>query len=526
MAYTRRDFLAQSSLAAASLIVVPRGTNGAQRGGAQQRDVAAMQLCMFALDAARSAGATYADARIVRRRLQTVSVREERVGAVQDDETVGIGVRVLAGAAWGFAASERLTRSECVRLAQAAVEQARATTADVVLAPVLAYPDGVWKSPVDIDPFDVAVEDKRDLLLAASAEALRVERVRSVTAAIECVRSETTFASTAGSVIVQTAYRTYPWITVTAVGVDGSSQQTRSSTEVPPMGLGFEHVEAADLPGRAGAWAEEAAALLSAKTAEPGTYDLVLAPSNLVLPIHETLGRATELDRALGSGSPEAGTSYLTPPEQMLGRFRFGPEFMNVQADRTQRGALATVGWDDEGVAAESWSIVKDGVLADYQTTRELAPRIADLTGNPHSHGCARADSWERAPMQRMPNVSLLPGADDYLLDDLIAATDRGILVQGTGPHSVDREGFRFRIGGEVCYEIRDGKLGAMLRDVAYEATAPELWNSLEQLGGPRSYELVGKTDDVKGSPPQSNAMSHGCPPALFRGVQVVTAAG
>jgi TldD protein len=288
------------------------------------------------------------------------------------------------------------------------------------------------------------------------------------------------------------------------------------------MGLGYEHVQAARLGERAGEWAEEAVQKLTATPVDPGDYDLILDPSHLFLTIHESIGHPTELDRALGFEANYAGTSFLAPPEQVLGKFRYGPEIMNVLADRTQRGALATVGWDDEGVPADSWSIIRDGVFVDYQTTREQVHWISEHTGVHHSHGCSFAQSWDRVQFQRMPNVSLLPGHDDYVIDDLIAATERGILIKGRGSYSIDQQRLNFQFGGQVFYEIRNGVVGGMLKDVAYQGRTPEFWNSLDMLGGRRSYQLGGTFYDGKGQPAQSNPVSHGCPAARFGGVSVI----
>ena len=529
MLVSRRDFVMQSSLAVASLAIAPRGAATVPHVEQEPSDIALRQLCMFALDAARSAGAEYADARVVRIRRQAVRVRQDRVAGLEDTESSGIGIRVLIGGAWGFAASNELTRPACVQLARLGAAQSQANqrtgSREVDLGLIDANPDGEWRTRILIDPFEVDVDDKIALLLAANAEALRVDRARLVSSAIECVRTDITFASTAGSLLTQRAYRTYPSMSVTAVSSDGLDLQTRDSTDVPPMGLGYEHVEAADLEAQAGRWAEEAVQKLSAAPVEPGDYDLILLPDHLCLTIHETIGRPTELDRALGYEAGLVGTSFLSPPDAVLGKFQYGPEFMNVQADRTQRGALATIGWDDEGVPADSWPIVRDGLFVDYQTTREQAAWIAPLTGNQGSHGCAHAESWDRIPFQRMANISLLPGEYDYDLDDLIAATDHGILVAGSGPYSIDRRGYTFQFGGQLFHEVRNGTVTRMLRDVAYQGRTPEFWNALDMLAGPRSYALGGTVSDAKGQPAQRSAVSHGSPPARFRGVRVVNTA-
>lgn len=527
MSVTRREFLERSSAAAAALTLSPRAA--APSAVQVPQDPAVKELSMIALNAARSAGARYADIRVVDRRDQFLSTRGERVSGIGDESTFGFGVRVLVDGAWGFVASPDLTRDECARVARAAVSQARensrALRRPIELAPVDPYPNGEWRSPVRIDPFDVPVEDKTQLLLEANAEAQRVRGVRFVQSSMAFVRERTTFASSEGSVIAQTAYRSYPSMSITAVAADGSDFQSRQSTEVAPMGLGYEHVQEADLRARAGVWATEAVEKLSARSVEPDTYDLVLDPSHLFLTIHESIGHPTELDRALGYEANYAGTSFLAPPAEVIGRFRYGPEFMNVQGDRTQVGALATTGWDHEGVPADSWPIVKDGRFVDYQTTREQASWIADLTGITRSHGCAYASTWDQVPFQRMPNVSLLPGHETWTLDDLVAATDRGILIKGRGSYSIDQQRYNFQFGGQVFYEIRGGQIVGMLKDVAYQGRTPEFWNSMDMLGGPEGYELGGTFGDAKGQPSQANAVSHGCPPTRFRGVRVINTA-
>jgi len=530
MRQTRREFIKNTSLAAAAASVSGRGELLASPSPVVgQSDAALKELCLLALDAARTAGATYADVRIVNVRDQLVTTRESRVTAVSDNEAFGVGVRALMRGVWGFAATRRVTREDCQRVATEAVAQAEASSRAVLrpvqLAAVDAYPDGVWRSPIRKEPFRVPLDEKIDLLLSANAAALGVRGARLVSSSISILRQQTTFASTEGSIIEQTVYRTVPEMTVTAMAADSSSVQSRSSAEVAPMGLGYEHVEQANLSERARQWAEEAVEKLSARPVEPGRFDLVLEPSNLLLTVRETIGHPTELDRVLGYEANYGGSSFLTPPEELIGKLQYGPEFMNVLGDRTQEGALATIGWDDEGVPADSWSIVKDGVLVDYQTTREQVGRISDLTGITRSHGCSHAQSWEWVQLQRMPNISLMPGEDDYVSDDLIAATDRGILIRGSGTYSIDQQRYAFRFGGQVAYEIRDGRLGGMVRDVAYEGNVLEFWNSMDMLGGPRSYFIGGTIGDVKGQPAQRSAASHGCPPARFHDCSVINTA-
>jgi TldD protein len=519
----RRDFLATGAAAAASL-ALPAPALSASGAEDDHRE-----LAMRALDAARGAGAEYADVRVSRNRSQALSTRERQITGFEDSDTFGFGVRVLADGAWGFAASRETTPDEAARVARLAVAQARANAAArrgrVELAPVEAVPDGRWRSPIETDPFEVAIEEKVDLLFRANAAALGVAGARFVNSSMFFVREEKTFASTEGTYTVQTIYRSYPQMTVTAVA--GADFQTRLSTPVQPMGLGYEHVRGADLVGNAPRWAEDAVAKLSARPVQPGRYDLVLMPSHLFLTIHESIAHPTELDRIMGFEANYAGTSFIHPIEDYLGRFRYGGELMNVQAERSAPGSLATVGWDDEGVRPDEYLIVKDGILNDLQTTREQAPWLADWyrrSGRPvRSHGNSYAQSWSDVQFQRMPNVNLLPHPErDVPLEELVADVQNGILIEGRGSYSIDQQRYNAQFGGQVAYEIRDGRVGGMLKDVAYQIRTPEFWNSMDLIGGASSYFVGGSFNDGKGQPAQSNAVSHGCPPARFRGVSVI----
>jgi TldD protein len=525
----RRQFIQRTALGAAGLAMAgPRTLHG------RMQDVDERELTARALEAARSAGASYADIRIQRNRTQSIGTRERQITEFDDGETYGFGVRVLANGAWGFVASRDVTMDEVVRVARQAVAQARANALaqqrPVQLAPVEAYPDATWRSPMQTDPFEVSVEDKVGLMLATNEAALRVPRARFVTTSLFFVREEKVFASTEGSFITQTLTRTYPVTTVTAVAEGGGDFQTRMSTDVPPRGLGYEYIVQSDLPARAAVWAEEAAAKLSAKPVQPGRYDLVLLPTHLRLIIHESLAHPTELDRILGFEANYAGTSFIHPVGDYLGKFRYGPDLMNVQAERSAPGSLATIGYDDEGVRPDEYLIVKNGILNDLQTTREQAPLLADWyasQGRPvRSHGNSTAQSWSHVQFQRMPNVNLMPHPDrDVPLDELIAGVENGILIDGHGSFSIDQQRYNGQFGGQVYWEIKNGRKGAMLRDVAYQIRTPEFWNSMDLIGGQSTYFVGGTFFDGKGEPSQLNAVSHGSPAARFRGVNVINTA-
>ena len=528
MAPTRRDVIRIGAAALAGGIVVVPGLSAAASRAVPlpQGEANIKELALLALDAARSAGASYADVRVSRTRTQSVQAREDRVSNMSDNDTLGFGVRVLVNGAWGFAASRELGRAEVQRVARVAVSQARAnrraTLRPVVLAPSTPVPDGRWASPARIDPFGVPIEDKAALLLHANAEALKVRGARFVNSSMFFLKDERTFANTDGTFTVQTIMRSNPSLSVTAVAPDQSDFQTRDSNEVQARGLGYEHVQDADFVGRAPMWAEQAVEKLSARSVDPGRYDLVLDPTHLWLTIHESIGHPTELDRAMGYEANYAGTSFVSPPREVIGKLKYGQEIMNIQADRRQEGGLATIGFDDEGVPADQWLLIERGIFKDYQTTREQAAWISDLTGVERSHGCSYAETWADVQFQRMPNVSLMPGENDLSTEDVIASVDRGIYIKGRGAYSIDQQRYNFQFGGQAFWEIRGGRLAGMLKDVTYQSRTPDFWNAMDLVGGPRSYMLGGSFNDGKGQPSQSNAVSHGCPAARFRSVAVI----
>jgi TldD protein len=529
---SRREFLISSGAAAAALGIATYGRRVAAQippAAPPSFDPTVKELTQLAVDAAKGAGAQYADARVSENRSQIIQTREHRVQFIADNETYGIGVRVLVNGSWGFAAGRELTKDEVLRLVKRAVAQAAANRSalvrPVVLAPVSPTANGVWQTPIEIDPFSVTIEDKVALLLAANEAALGVKGARFVNSGIFLLRERKTLATSDGTFTSQTIYRAQPTMNVTAVSADFSDFQNRQNV-VAPRGMGYEHVRDAKLVENAPQWASEAVQKLSAKPVDVGRYDLVLHPSHLWLTIHESIAHPTELDRAMGYEANYAGTSFVAPPDKMLGTFRYGPDFMNIQGDRTQLGSLSAVGWDDEGVVPDTFLVIKNGVVNDYQTTREQALWLDwwyKKTGREtRSHGCSYSQSWADVQFQRMPNISLLPGEKDLVWEDLIAATDNGIAIVGDGSFSIDQQRFNAQFGGQLFYEIKGGKITGMLRDVAYQMRTPEFWNSMDMIGGQRSYELGGAFNDGKGQPSQSNAVSHGCVPSRFHQVNVI----
>jgi TldD protein len=536
MKKTRRDFLKQTGMAAAAVAATSAFSPAKSFGGILRSKAVEMPpddtiraLMMTAINTARSAGASYSDVRIGRYRNSIVFTREQQIVNTADVDNIGAGIRALVDGTWGFGATKTLTTDAVAAAAREAVAIAKANRIardqPVVLSPVQAYPNATWKSAFKIDPFTIPIEQRADLLLKANAEALKVKGVRFVNSGLLFVKEDRNFASTEGSVISQTIVRVAVPFTITAVAPDNSDFQTRGNV-VTPAGRGWEYVLEQDLVGNAGKWAEEAAQKLAAKSVEVGRYDLVLHPTHLWLTIHESIAHPTELDRALGYEANYAGTSFVAPPEKMLGKLRYGPDFMNIQGDRSQEGACATIGYDDEGVKPEDFLIIKNGIMNDYQTTREQANWLKwwyDSQGRPtRSHGCSNADSWSSVQFQRMPNVSLLPGTKDIGWDDVIAATDRGIGIVGDGSFSIDQQRYNAQFGGQVFYEIKGGKIVGMLKDVAYQMRTPDFWNSMDMIGGQKSYFMGGAFNDGKGQPGQSNAVSHGCVPSRFRNINVI----
>ena len=426
MSINRRDFLKTSAAAAA--VASGRAATGAPLTNALVAPMIAApraesyveDLALEALNAAKDAGASYADARIGRYRRQAINTRERQVTGVSDSESYGLGVRALVGGSWGFAATSTMTKEGVVAAAREAARLARAARTvqkrPVELAPTPAV-KGTWKTPITRDPLEVPIEEKVALLLAANDAALKVPKVRFVNSGLQLLREEKTLATTDGTLVTQTFVRVGPSFTATALG-DGDFQSY--TEELAPRGSGWEYVESLGMPANAERWPSLAVEKLSAKSVEVGRWDLILHPTNLWLTIHESIGHPTELDRAMGYEANYAGTSFVAPPAKVIGKLRYGPEFMNIQGDRTQEGSLARVGWDDEGVAADRWLIIEKGLFKDYQTTREQSAWIAKLTGVTRSHGCSFADSWSSVQFQRMPNVSLMPGERDLKYEDLI----------------------------------------------------------------------------------------------------------
>ena len=524
----RRDFLKNTGVAGAAVFLAHRA--GWPRAATQVpgTDPVERELALLALDEARSSGADYADVRISQHLFEAVATREQQITGVNYTESYGVGVRSLVGGSWGFSGTREVSRDAVAQAAREATAIAAANNriAPQVteLAPVEAYPDGQWVTPHDIDPFDVSVEDKAELLFRANAAALSVNGVRFVSSNVFSVKERRLLATTEGSVITQTFIRVNPGMNITAVSSDQGDFQSRGAV-AEPAGRGWEYVLGLDFPGNAARWGEEAVMKLFAPPVEAGTWDLVLHPSNLWLTIHESIAHPTELDRALGYEANYAGTSFLAPPAEVLNNVRLGGDFVTFVGNRTEDGGCATCGWDDEGVPAYSWPIIENGVFVNYQTTREQASWISQYTGMQRSQGCSYGQNWASIQFQRMPNISLMAGEEDLSEEDVIAQTDHGIMIEGRGSYSIDQQRYNAQFAGQVFWEIRNGRKHQMLRDVAYVMRTPDFWNSMTVIGGPQTYYLGATFGDGKGQPGQANAVSHGCPVSLFRDATIINTA-
>ena len=484
-----------------------------------------------ALARARDLGATHADVRVVSILTSMMRLRDAKLdGSVLDTDS-GIAVRVLVDGCWGFAASDIINVDTARLIAERAVALARIsaplTTQRVELAPEPVH-TGTWVSSYDIDPFGVDESERLALLASRSAGVLAHSAVAHVTAGLMAVKERVFYADLSGTRTAQQRVRIESDITAIAVDpVTGAFESM--ATTAPPAGRGWEYLTgAAKTVGGAQAWDwdSELSALpdlLAEKTTspsvEPGRYDLVIHPTNLWLTIHESIGHATELDRALGYEANYAGTSFATPDK--LGSLRYGSALMNITGDRVAEHGLSSVGWDDEGVGAQSWDIVRDGVLVGYQLDRAMAAEF----GLPRSNGCAYADSASHTAIQRMPNVSLAPDPDGPDLEALIGGVEEGIYIVGDKSWSIDMQRFHFQFTGQRFHRIHAGKLVGQLKDVAYQATTTDFWGSMEAVGGPSTYLLGGAFNCGKGQPGQVAAVSHGSPAAMFAGVNVLNSA-
>jgi TldD protein len=478
----------------------------------------------WALNVATMRGASYADARIVRQRSRALGTKNGKVGSASDAESLGVSVRVIVDGAWGFAASQDLTRPRVEATAARAVEIARASAqvkqSDVQLAPEKPV-TAEWTTPHAIDPFSMSVEQNIQLLLDIDAELRAVPGITLAENSLNFNCEEQWFFSSEGSDIHQTKYSVGAGYSAYAFA--GNEIQKRSypnSYGGQWQNKGYELIEELKLVQNARRIAEEAVALHHADQCPEGTFDIILDSSQLGLQIHESIGHPIELDRVLGMEANFAGTSFLTLDK--LRTLRYGSEIVNVVADARQEHGpgLGTFGFDDEGVPAQCTPIITNGLFTGYLTSRETAHTI----GENRSGGTLRAESWNRLPMIRMTNISLLPGEKPLTLEQLIASTDRGILMQTNRSWSIDDKRFNFQFGCEIGWEIRGGKRVRMLKNPSYSGITTEFWNSLDAICSRDEWTLWGTPNCGKGQPQQVMGTGHGAAPSRFRAIKVGSA--
>ncbi len=472
-----------------------------------------------ALDTALARGATYVDVRVMDVRQRYLSTKNGQAAQARDSQSFGLGARVVASGAWGFAATDDLAPDSIDRVAARAVEVARASAfakrRDVVLAPEAKFVDR-WESSCRIDPFAIPVSACLELMLKVDAELRRVTGITLAEATMDFRRIDQLFVSSLGSEIRQLKTETGAGFAATSFA--GEEIQKRSyptSFGGQYQNRGYELVEELDLLGNAPRVAEEAAALHQCPQCTPGVKDIILGSGQLALQIHESIGHPIELDRVLGDEANYAGMSFLTL--EKLGALRYASGIVNVVADATPAHGpgLGTFAYDDEGVPAQSTPIIKEGLFVGYLTSRESAAAI----GQTHSNGTMRADSWNRLPLIRMTNVSLLAG--DWKLDDLIADTDDGVYMETNRSWSIDDRRYNFQFGTEIGWEIKDGKKTRMLKNPSYGGITTEFWNSCDAICGPDYWTLWGIPNCGKGQPMQAMGTGHGAAPARFRKVKV-----
>lgn len=494
------------------------------------------QLADVVLTTAKSKGASYADVRIGRYLRQYITTRERNVESITNTESYGIGIRVIANGSWGFAATDRMDKESIAKATDTAVAIAKVNAKlqiePVQLAPQKGYGEVNWKTPIEKNGLEVPLKEKVDLLLAANNVAL-TNGASFINNSLFLINEQKYFASTDGSYIDQDIHRIWPTFTVTKTDKKSGKFETRNALSAP-MGMGYEYLmprEEDKIKGIITLYKNRYDLLedvktatlhvdekLKAKPVEPGKYDLVLDPTNLFLTIHESVGHPTELDRVLGYEANYAGTSFVTLDKWKSKNFNFGSKLVNFVADKTQQNSLGAVGYDDEGVKTKEWKLIKDGILVNYQATRDQA----HIIGLKQSQGCSYADDWSSVQFQRMPNVSLQVGKSPLQPADMIKKIEKGLYMFGRNSYSIDQQRYNFQFSSQLCYEIKNGAITGLVRGAAYQANTQEFWNSCSAICDQSDFRLGGSFFDGKGQPSQVSAVSHGCATSKFSGVNVI----
>ncbi len=467
-----------------------------------------------AVEGALAAGASYADARVAATRSESMEVRNQVVEGLRQDESTGVGVRALIGSSWGFFASSELSAATARRAGERAAATARASA--TVPGPALTLADvpavqAEWTSTWREHPLQVPLSEKADLLVDLTAT-MQAAGADLATASYQVWDTEKWFASSQGARIAQHIVECGAYMDATAIG-DGETQRRSYPGVLGQYGTqGWELVRALDFPGHAAGLAEEARALLTAPVCPATTTAVILSSDQMALQIHESIGHAIELDRILGWEAAFAGTSWLDLSR--LGALQYGSELLNVTADATLPGALGSFGYDDEGTPAQRVDIVRDGTWVGVLSGRDTAA----LAGLP-AGGMVRGEGYNGLPMIRMTNVGILPGGSS--LEEMVAATDDGILMGPNRSWSIDDKRLNFQFGCEIAWEIKNGVRTRILRNPTYTGIGPTFWASLDMLGGPDEWVFWGTPHCGKGQPIQVGHTGHHCVPGRFRDVRV-----
>lgn len=539
----RRDFIQWSGMGVGALLgssipVIGRSVTPEQLLEPAADRALKKKLADVALNVAKSKGATYSDIRIGRYLQQYLFTREKNVQNISNAESYGVGIRVIVNGTWGFSATSDVSSEGIAKCAETAVAIAKANskiqTEPVNLAPQKGVGEVVWNTPIKKNAFEIPIQEKIDLLLNVNGQAMG-NGAAFVTSNLFQINEQKYFASTDGSYIDQDIHRIWPTFTVTVVDKAAGKFKTRDALS-SPMGMGYEYMDGLasekiagpnglvgyrnsyDMLEDAIAAAKQAKEKVTAKSVEAGKYDLILDPNHLGLTIHESVGHPTELDRVLGYEANYAGTSFATLDKWKTKKFNYGSKIVNIVADKTQANSLGCVGYDDEGVQCKEWDIIKDGILVNYQATRDQV----GILGEKESHGCCYADDWSSVQFQRMPNISLLPGKEKLNIHEMIKGVEKGIYIIGRGSYSIDQQRYNFQFGGQLFYEVKNGEIVGMLDDVAYQSNTQEFWNSCVQICDKDDYRTFGSFFDGKGQPSQVSAVSHGSSTTRFNGVNVI----
>ena len=466
--------------------------------------------------AARKAGCQYADARYLSIRKQRVLSRDLALSNCSESDDRGFGVRVLYRGAWGFASSPTFTSEEVAKVVALAMRIARASAMALREGGVKWAPEPAFKlsfkSKCDQDPFDVSLEDKAELLIAANEVMLKNKTVKRAQGYLGFKRVQRWYVNTDGSELHSNVTSSESMIWAIAVGKDDFQQR---NWQAPASNQGFESYQKQDFLVQAERVAAQAEEKLSAKLSPEGDFDIVTDSENLSLTIHESVGHATELDRVMGYEVSMAGSSFVT--REKKGEFRYGSDQVTLMADNTLENGLATQGFDDDGVPGQRWEIVKDGIFQTYSTGREFAHYI----GEEHSRGCCRADHWSSIPIVRIPNLFLMPGKEPLSPDELIGDVKRGLYFEGMDSFSIDQRRLNFQFGGNAVWEIKNGKKAGMLKAALYQSRTPTFWNACDATCDENYWRPHGVINCGKGDPMQIAQMTHGAAPTRFRKIRI-----